>query len=161
MPLSEDFVLVQDPPRMLEMHDVHNGEITNDTGTKQPKVGDPNALAINQADKFLVALGHTAYHTILEIDFTAGAPVIVAVWSMRDDVVPADFTPEDVGDGETEVTHTGGKLPAMRFKPGILAIHEDGIDSAFTETITNGFRVTTKAGGTGTDANLTVGITGI
>jgi hypothetical protein len=140
-----DITYKQTPPRRPTLEDLHGGLLVDDT-EYPPDNECPRADGMNQGDAL-----HVAAHNMLDafelyITFSGAAPVKTALRSLRDDLELTDFTLVDGGTGITEITHTGGLLPADPW-PATAYCVGTGDSTAIVEAITNGWRVRTRTGG--------------
>lgn len=161
MPTTDVLTYEQTPPRRPALSDLDGGTCADDTEfPPDPNVG-PSALAMNQRDKLMVGLCGITPAVVLEVHFSAGAPSIYYVGGMRTGLVAGDFTVVDNGDGDTSITHTGGKLPPATWSAGAEQVDDTEIDRIRVVSITNGWRVKTKLGSTGMDANFVLRVSGL
>lgn len=162
MPTTDVLTYEQTPPRRPALSDLDGGACQNDM-ERPPVPGiDPDALAMNQRDKLVVSLCGITPALVLEVHFSGGVPSIYYVGPMRSTgLVAGDFTVVDNGNGDTSITHTGGKLPVVTWSAGAEQVDDTEIDRIRVVPITNGWRVKTKLGSTGTDANFVLRISGL
>ncbi|SRR6266545_828288 len=159
MPETDDLTWEQTPPRRPNIADFNGGQLENDTEFP-PSPGDPDALAQNQLEKQMVGVAGLADFARLYVT-NAGTPALSAIWCMRTDLVLADFTITDGGTGITDVTHTGGKIPAVQWLAEAYRTGNAGAGSATVESITNGWRVRTYVNTTLTDLSFVLKISGL
>jgi hypothetical protein len=150
----------QTPARLPVLDDLHGNLLENVPG-KTPGPDHPNAFAMNQGDQLHVAHANVLPSTKLYISFPGGVPTIQRVDSTRTGLVASDFTVTDNGPGDTSITHTGGKLPAVRWPATAHQVDDTEIDRCRAVPIANGTRVKTKLGTVGTDAEVVLEISGI
>lgn len=160
MPLSTEYVFEQDPPRRPALDDLHDGQIQNST-RKPPSVGHPDARAMNQSDRLVVAMAALGAVAALRCTITAGVPSLELVACVRSDMDASDFTPTDNAAGDTSVVHTGGLLPSKTLNPIVWQIDDVEIDRLRAYPIANGFRVKSKLVAVATDCNWEALIFGI
>lgn len=161
MPLDSTVTYDQDPPRRPTIDDLNGGALENDTA-EPPAVGvDPDARAMNQSDRQVVALGNVSQCARIEVHFTAGVPSISGIWGLPTGLEADDFNVTDNGNGDTSITHTGGLLPAAQWSSSVTLCADVEIDRFRAYSITNGWRVKTKLGATGTDCNFVLHISGL
>lgn len=161
MPQETDLVTYeQTPPRLPVLDDLHGGELENVPG-KTPGPDHPNAYAMNQSDRLVIAHANVTPSVKLYVTFPGSVPTISRIDSTRSDLSAGDFTLTDNGAGDTSITHTGGKLPARRWPATVAQVDDTEIDRIRGVPITNGVRVKTKLGTVGTDAAVVVEFSGI
>jgi hypothetical protein len=151
----------QTPPRRPSLDDMGGGDYENDTEFP-PGPDDPNAHDLNQMAKQVVAFAMLGAAVAIHVTFSGGTPSIASVQCVRADVNPASFVVTDNGDGDTSITHTGGKLPAATW-PAIAHQADDvEIDRGpRVISIASGWRVKTKLGTSGTNSNFVLFASGL
>jgi hypothetical protein len=148
-------------PRRPGIGDVGGGQKENDVEFPPDPDRMPTAEDFNQISKQIVALWAVSAVAVVHVSFLTGSPIISSVYSARTGLVAADFSLTDHGAGDTSVLHAGGKLPANTFPPFAMQVDDVEIDRIRAVQVTNGARVKTKLGATGTDANFVVIFSGI
>ncbi len=160
---SSTLTYEQDPPRRPTLDDLDGGQLANDAEFPPVPGNDPDAHAMNQRDKLVVALAALAGVAWVHITFSAGTPSIAAVGGMRqggEALVAGDFTLVDTGVGDTSVTHTGGLLPPKTWPAFALPVGAAACEIA-AEQITNGARVRSKVSASAADANYLLFLSGV
>lgn len=126
------------------------GSQENVTVPRDPRTV-PHVDSFNQLVRQIVAQATLAPSARIQVEFTAGVPHVTAVVALNTTLVPADFTVTDNGAGDVSLTLA--KYVGEALRPLELTIVEDvEIDRARVFPVTNGWRVKTKLGATGTDA---------
>lgn len=126
------------------------GAFENVTKPADPRRA-PDAKTFNQLTRQLVALAKLASSVRLQVEFVGGAPQITALAGLASFLEPGDFGLTDNGNGDTSITLSTWVAEWLR--PLELTVVGDvEIDRARVFPITNGWRVKTKLGATGTDA---------
>lgn len=155
---SDTLTFEQSPPRRPTLDDLNGGTLENDDGYPPAPGIDPDARAMNQSDRQVVAHAAVLPAAWVHVTFSGGTPSIAATGSLRQGaaaLVPADFSVTDNGVGDVSITHAGGKLPPKTFPPfATLVASSAGQVSA--ENITNGARVRMNA-----DLNFLLFLSGV
>jgi hypothetical protein len=155
--LTDDMV----PPRRPGIDDVGGGAKIEDTeGAADPQL-DPTAADFNQMAKQLVAIRKVTPAFLVEILFPAGAPSINNFVCTSGSVISSALTLTDNGNGDTSITWAANTFPPQTVRANGLTLVEDvEIDRTRAYPITNGVRVKTKLGATGTDCGFVVAVSG-
>jgi hypothetical protein len=162
MPLDSTSTYEQTPPRRPALDDLNGGNLQNRADFPPTPYEHPDARAMNQSDRQLVALAAISAAVGLHVTFPGGTPTIQVVMGVRTDLEAADFTITDHGNGDTTIVHTGGMLPVKTLPVHSLTQADDTeIDRIRAVPVTNGVRVKTKLGATGTDAAFVLWLTGV
>lgn len=159
MPLDSTLTYNQTPPRRPTLDDLNGGALANDAEEAPAPGIDPDARAMNQSDKLAVAAHGVIEHTRIQITFSGATPSKTGIWSLREGLALSDFTLNDAGTGITEITHTGGKLPAGTW-PAEAYCYGTGDSTAIVEPIANGWRVRTRTAGAAADVNFVLKLSG-
>jgi hypothetical protein len=149
------------PPRRPGIGDVGGGAKEDDVEFPPDPVTMPTAADANQMALQIVGLWAVSAAAIVHVTFSGSTPSIAGVFSPRTGLVAADFALTDNGLGDTSVVHAGGKLPPATFPAFALQVDDVEIDRVRAVPVTNGARVKTKLGATGTDCNFVVIFSGI
>jgi hypothetical protein len=160
MPDTDTVTFEQTPPRLPTLDDLHGGRLQNVPG-KPPGPDHPNALAMNQSDRLVVGLANVAPAVKLHITFPGGTPTIQNISSPRTGLVAGDFTMVKNGNGDTSITHVGGKLVGVRWAATVCQVDDVEIDRIRAVPIANGVRVKSKLGTVGTDCAVVVEMSGV
>jgi hypothetical protein len=152
----------QTPPHRPGIDELGGGAFENDPDFPPHPTTEPAAEDFNQTTKQLVAQARMMAAVEFYVVFTAGVPAINTVVGLPDGLVAGDFTVVDNGAGDTSITHTGGKIPPQMYPApkGLTLVQDVEIDRARAFKITNGWQVKTKLGGTGTDCNFVLIVSG-
>lgn len=151
----------QSPPRRPSLDDVGGGAYQNDT-KHPPDPGDPNAHDVNQIAKQVVALAALGAAAAIHVTFSGGTPSIVSVQCVRADITGDSFSILDNAAGDTSITHTGGLLPVATWPAFAHQVDDTEIDRGpRVSSITNGWRIKSKLGATGTDCNFVLFVSGL
>jgi hypothetical protein len=95
---------------------------------------------------------------LLYVTFPGGAPTVAAVSGARTGFVAGDVTTTDHAAGDTSLTFAAGELPASLVPPLVSLADDVEIDRVRVYAVTNGWRVKTKLGATGTDCAFTLAV---
>ncbi len=126
------------------------GSHENVTKSRDPRTV-PDADLSNQLVRQIVSQASLTPSVRLQVTFAAGVPSVSGLVALNTTLVAADFTLTDNGAGDTSLTLT--KYVGEQLRPLELTVAEDvEIDRDRVFAITNGWRVKTKLGATGTDA---------
>lgn len=121
----------------------------------------PHADAWNQMVNLLVGLTKVTGAFVLSIRFSGGDPVVEAFSAVGTSVTSGDLTITDNGDGDTSIEWPAETFPQPVCRPQGLTVNDDvEIDRMRAIPITNGVRVKTKLGATGTDADFSLTVFG-
>lgn len=137
------------------LDDVAGGALANGNPPPNPQT-HPSAEVLNTVSKTMIAMGKVVANAVITVDFNAGAPFIAAVSAASSGIAPGTFTPTDNGAGDTSITWPAGTFPPAVADPTMSINGDVEIDRQRVVTITNGVRVKTKLGTTGTDVRYTV-----
>jgi hypothetical protein len=149
------------PPRRPGIGDVGGGAKEDDVEFPPNPVTMATADEYNQIGGQVVGLWAVCAAAVVHVTISGGTPSITSVWSPRTGLVAGDFSLTDHGAGDTSVLHAGGKLPPATFPAFALQVDDVEIDRVRAVPVTNGARVKTKLGATGTDCNFVVIFSGI
>lgn len=150
MPDTDVLTYEQTPPRRPVLDDMGGG-LYEDDAAHPPGPDHPSANATNQTERLVVAAHSIIPHTEIYVTIASSTPSVAGVASVRTDLSTSDFTPTDGGAGITDVTHTGGMLPAATMPAWARGVGDFG-DTVFSvDPISNGWRVRARTGGTLTD----------
>lgn len=124
-----DILAVDGGARRPDIEDVGGARLTELTGYEPSKSGaDPYADMMNQWQHLLPAYGRVVPSVGISIRFSAGTPVIDVLDAAGSNIVAADFTITDNGDGNTSIQWASTLLPSPGRKPH-LTLHGVGIHS--------------------------------
>lgn len=162
MTVSNTLTWDEDPPRRPALSDITGGTKENRPGRAPDPRTMPCAEEDNQRAKQIAAMGGLLPMAMLYVTFPAGAPTVSSVKAMGTNVVTADFTPVDNGDGDTTIHWASSVLPPVWSAPGVTLAEDVEIDrvrAVYTSVGANqAVRVKTKLGATGTDAAVLIAI---
>lgn len=155
----------QATPHRPGTSDLLNGTKTNKTASVDPK--NPAAEEFNQLAAQVVALAGMIPLLRISVSFSAGAPVIVGLKTVRTDIVAGTNvltdvtiarTPAGGGAGDITISWPASKFPASETRP-IVSLNGINLTSRAPSAVlvTNGVRVrTTASDATITDMDFTV-----
>ncbi|HEX2882675.1 MAG TPA: hypothetical protein VHO25_24315 [Polyangiaceae bacterium] len=144
-------------PRRPSTEDLAGDELVDDQ-EDPPGPDMPCATGHNQMVKQITALNRVADSCRISVTFSGGTPSISKLTSAKTPslLLVGAFTVVDNGNGDTSITWPADTFPPHTCHPHSLTINSDTeIDRARIMPITNGVRIKTKLGATGTDADFT------
>jgi hypothetical protein len=140
----------QDPPRRPGIDDLGGATKTNDVA-HLPDPGDPAAEEYNQICKQVVGLSKVAFRLIVHVTFPSGTPTLSLFSSPGNLVEAGDISFTDHAAGDTSVLLDAEAFPESLFPPLLTLAEDVEIDRARVFSVSGGYRVKTKLGGSGTD----------
>lgn len=131
--------------------DLGGAELLDDQEYPPDPETQPTADAWNQ--KVMVAVAHARVVPVMlvAVRFAAGVPTVEAFSSVSTSLLSGDLTILDNGAGDTSITWAADALPVPLVPPTVSLWEDVEIDRVRAYPITNGVRVKTKLGATGTD----------
>ncbi len=148
-------------PRRPGLNDVGGGAWEDDVEAPPDPTTMPSADPLNQLQLLAVAYGKLAPACAVHVVFVAGAPTISSVIALRTTLTADDFTLTDHGSGDTSVVADADKLPPATWPPFAVQVDDTEIDRVRAVGVSNGARVKTKLGATGTDAAFLLFLSGV
>lgn len=154
--LSSVLTYDQANPHRVTLAELGGGAFQDDPRFPPDPTEHPSAGMFNQATKQVVALAGMAPSLKIQVEFSAGTPVITQLVSLGTKVTVANFVVVDNADGDTTLLLSPSLIPPQLTRPSGLTIVEDvDIDCARIIVVAGGWRIKTKIVGAGADAAFT------
>jgi len=141
-------------PRRPSLEDLGGDDYEDDPEFPPDKTTMPNADEHNERARNQTGINRVLYVALLHVTFSGGNPSIANVRGMRTALVSGDFVVTDNAAGDTSITWASSVLPASPVPPTVSLAQDVEIDRVRAYLITNGVRVKTKLGATGTDCGF-------
>jgi hypothetical protein len=154
--LSWDLEAADGGPRRPSLEDMGGATLVDDTEFEPDRSRMPYAAQLNQLQKQASAQGQVVESLVLSVEFSGGAPAVVAFTCPRTGMGIDDFTVTDNGTGDTTITWPADTFPPELTRPE-LTINQDigAIVGGTVVAVTNGVRVRTYQAAGAVDLHFT------
>jgi hypothetical protein len=144
--LTWDIAAEDGGPRRPSLEDLGNATLEDDAKEPPDPETMPYAAQLNQWAKQLEALAAVVPFVAFSVEFSGGAPAVVAVTCPRRSGVDLDtFTPTDNADGDTTITWPAGTFPPPLLRPFVVLNGNPSVRTTIAaEAVANGVRVRSR-----------------
>lgn len=147
------------PPRRPSLDDLGGATLIDSSDYPPDTETMPYAGELNQWQHVQAGLARVAPAALVEIRFSGGTPSVFRVLALGSEVGTGDFALTDNGNGDTTVTVASGLLPTLALRGSAAQTDDTEIDRIRCITVSAlSWRVKTKLGATGTDADFVLSL---
>lgn len=146
-------------PRRPSLEDLGGATLIDSSDYPPDPETMPYADELNQWQHVQAGLARVAPAALVEVRFSGGTPSVFRVLTLGSTLGTGDFSVTDNGNGDTTISVAAALLPVVALRATVSQVDDTEIDRIRCVTVSGtSWRVKTKLGATGTDADFVLSI---